>query len=114
MQNCKLGDIPIVKGAKLNKYQCPQNKVEREEMNDRPFGSALGSLINAQVCTRPNIAFIVAVLGRYQSNPGNDQQMDANKVTRYLQRTKEYMLIYMACVFDHLQIVEYTNSCGVL
>ena len=41
-------------------------------MNDKSFGSALGNLMYAQVCTRPNIAFIVGVLGRYQSNPMND------------------------------------------
>jgi hypothetical protein len=41
--------------------QCPKNEVERAEMNDRPYASILGSLIYAQVCTRPDIAFIVGV-----------------------------------------------------
>ena len=72
MQNCKPGEVPVVKGDKLSMEQCPKNEVERAEMNDRPYASILGSLMYAQVCTRPDIAFIVGVLGRYQSNPGND------------------------------------------
>ena len=65
MQNCKPGDIPVVKGDKFNKDQCPKNEIERAKMNDKPFGSALGNLMYAQVCTRPDIAFIVGVFGRY-------------------------------------------------
>ncbi|KAK6162664.1 hypothetical protein DH2020_002505 [Rehmannia glutinosa] len=39
-------------------------------MKNIPYASAVGSLMYAQVCTRPNIAFVVGVLRRYQSNPG--------------------------------------------
>lgn len=41
----------------------------------------------AQVCTRPNVAFAVNVLGRYQSNPGLDHWIAAQKVMRYLKGT---------------------------
>jgi len=34
----------------------------------------------AQVCTRPDIAFMVGILGRYQSNPGNDHWVAATKL----------------------------------
>ena len=48
----------------------------------------------AQVCTHPDIAYIVGMLGRYLSNPGNDHWIAAKRVMRYLQRTKDYILIY--------------------
>jgi len=35
-----------------------------------PYASAVGSLMYAQVCTLPDIAFVVGVLGRYLSNLG--------------------------------------------
>ena len=108
MQNCKPGDTPVAKGDKFSKDQCPKNEIERAEMNGKPFDSALGSLMYAQVCTRPDIAFIVGVLGRYQSNPGNDHWIAAKKVMRYLQRTKEYMLVFRRV--DNLEIVGYTDS----
>ena len=38
--------------------------------------------------------FIVGVLGRYQSNPSIDHWRAAKKVIRYLQGTKDYMLMY--------------------
>ena len=60
--------------------------------NDIPFASALGSILYAQVCIKLDIAFIVGVLRRYQSNHGNDHWMGAKKAMRCLQRTKENML----------------------
>jgi len=36
-------------------------------MNHKPYGSAIGNLMYAQVYTRPDTIFIVRVLGRYLS-----------------------------------------------
>ena len=35
-----------------------------------PYCSVVGSLMYAQVCTRPDIAFVVGVWGRYLNDPG--------------------------------------------
>ncbi|RVW97650.1 Retrovirus-related Pol polyprotein from transposon TNT 1-94 [Vitis vinifera] len=64
MQTCKASDVPVVKGDKLNNEQCPKNDLEKDSMKTIPYASAIGSLMYAQVCTRPDIAFIVNVLGR--------------------------------------------------
>ena len=61
-----------------------------------------------QVCTRPDLAFIVGILGRYMSNPGVDYWNAARRVMRYLQRTKEYMLTYQRS--DILEIIGYSDS----
>jgi len=37
-------------------------------MHHKPYVSTIESLMYAQVCTCPDIAFIVGVLGRYLSN----------------------------------------------
>ena len=58
-----------MKGDKFSKAQCPQNDVERDEMQAVRYASVVGSLIYAQVCTRPDIDFVVGVLGRYLSDP---------------------------------------------
>ncbi|KAK9913447.1 hypothetical protein M0R45_037263 [Rubus argutus] len=57
MQNCSTCDTPMVKGDKLNKDQCPKTDLEREEMKNKPYARLVGSLMYAQVCTRPDIAF---------------------------------------------------------
>ncbi|XP_034703434.1 secreted RxLR effector protein 161-like [Vitis riparia] len=108
MQTCKAGDVPVVKGDKLSNEQCPKNDLEKDAMKTIPYASAIGSLMYAQVCTRPDIAFIVNVLGRYLSNPGHDHWVATKKVMRYLQRTKDFMLVYRRV--DNLEVVGYSDS----
>ncbi|RVW85181.1 Retrovirus-related Pol polyprotein from transposon TNT 1-94 [Vitis vinifera] len=79
-----------------------------QEMQKIPYASAVGSLMYAQVCTRPDIAYIVGMLGRYLSNPGMDHWRAAKRVMRYLQRTKEYMLTYRR--LDQLELIGYSDS----
>ena len=73
-----------------------------------PYASAVGSLMYAQVCTRPNITYIVSVLGRYLSNPGMDHWKATKRVMRYLKKTKNYMLTYKRS--NHLEIIGYSDS----
>ena len=63
MQSCSSGIAPIWKGDKLSKMQCLRNNMEREQMKKIPYASAVGSLMYAQTCTRPDINFIVGMLG---------------------------------------------------
>ncbi|KAJ9696926.1 hypothetical protein PVL29_008922 [Vitis rotundifolia] len=94
MHNCSSTRAPIVKGDKFSKAQCPQNDDEREEMRTIPYSFLVGNLMYAQVCTRPDIAFVVGMLGRYLSNPRSQHWKAAKKVLRYLQETKDLMLTY--------------------
>jgi hypothetical protein len=48
----------------------------------------------AQVCMCPNLAFVIGMLGRFQSNPGLDHWKAAKEVLCYMQGTKDYMLTY--------------------
>lgn len=108
MQDSKPGDTPVAKGDKFSLNQCPKSTLEIKEMQNIPYASAVGSLMYAQVCTRPDIAYIVGMLGRYLSNPGMDHWKAAKRVMRYLQKTKDYMLTYRRS--DHLEIIGYSDS----
>ncbi len=108
MQKCALSDVPIVKGDKFSKSQCPKNKLERKSLKNIPYASAIGSLMYAQVCTRPDIAYAVSVLSRFQSNPGHEHWKAAKKVMRYLKKTEGYMLTFQRT--DHLEVVGYSDS----
>jgi len=68
MQECKSGDTPVAKG---DNFSLKEN-LEIQEMQKILYASAVGSLMYAQVCTRPDIEYIVEVLGRYLSNLGMD------------------------------------------
>ena len=65
MQSCSSGKAPIVKGDIFFKGQCPQNDIKRDQMKAIFYSSVVGSLMYAQVCICPDIAFIVDVLGMY-------------------------------------------------
>ena len=72
MKNCSPSPTPIVKGDRFSLNQCQKNDHEREKTRDAPYASVVGSLMYAQVCTRPDIAYVIRVLGKYQSNPRVD------------------------------------------
>ena len=65
MKVCSPNVAPIMKGDKLSLNQCSKNDLEKESMKNIPYASAVGSLMYAQVCTRPDIAYAVGVLERY-------------------------------------------------
>lgn len=69
MDNCSNSELPIGKGDKLSIDQCSINELKRDNMKDKMYANLIGSLLYAQVCTRPDLAFAVSVLGRFQSNP---------------------------------------------
>ena len=77
-------------------------------MKNIPYASIVGSLMYAQVWTRLDITFAIGMLGRYQSKPSIDHQRDAKKVMRYLQGTKDYMLMYKQT--DNLDVIGYLDS----
>jgi hypothetical protein len=99
---------PIVKGDKFGLYQCPRNQYEIDQIKIVPYASAVGCLQYAQVCTRPDLAFAMGVLGRHQSNPGKEHWMKVNKAFRHLQGTKDLMLTYRRS--DSLEIKGYSDA----
>ncbi|XP_021301086.1 uncharacterized protein LOC110429389 [Herrania umbratica] len=68
MKVCSPSVTLIVKSDKFNLNQCPKNELEREQIRNIPHASTIGSLMYAQVYTRPDITFAVGMLGRYQNS----------------------------------------------
>jgi hypothetical protein len=57
---------PIVKGNKYGSFQSPRNQYEIDQMKSVPYALAVRSLMYAQVCTCPGLAFITGMLDRYE------------------------------------------------
>lgn len=81
-------------------------------MKSKPYASLIGSLMYANIGTRPDLAFIVGLLGRFQSNLGEAHWVDAKKVIRYLQRTKGHMLVYGRDNSYELTCFTYSDLAG--
>ena len=77
-------------------------------MSHIPYPTAIGSLMYAQTCTRPDISPTVGMFGRYQTYPSIDHWKAAKKPMRYFQGTKDLMLTYRHK--DHLEVIGYTVS----
>ena len=79
----------IVKGDRFNLNQCPENELEREQMRNIPYAFVVGSLMYTEVCTRPDIAFVVGMLGRYQSHPGIEHWTIAKESVKIYSRNQK-------------------------
>ena len=84
MHACNPTPAPIVKGDKYGSFQSPRNQYEIDQMKSVPYALAVGSLMYAQVCTRPDLAFMTGMLGRYQKSPGISHWNEIKKVLRYI------------------------------
>ena len=59
-----------------------------------PYASAIGSLMYAMVCTRPNITHAVGVVSRYMSRPGKQHWVVVKWILRYLRDSTDTCLCF--------------------
>ncbi|KAK4836188.1 hypothetical protein QYF36_019680 [Acer negundo] len=107
MQDSKKGMLPFRHGIKLSKEQVPKNEHEEQFMSRVPYASAVGSLMYAMLCTRPDICFAVGIVSRFQSKPGPDHWTAVKHIFKYFKRTRDNMLVYSG---GDLVPVGYTDS----
>ena len=86
MDQAKKGFLPVLQGVKLSKTQCPTNAEDREKMKDVPYDSAIGSIMYAMLCTRPDVCLDISLTGRYQSNPGVDHWTAVKNILKILEK----------------------------
>jgi hypothetical protein len=89
MKDCKPAATPLDPCEKLVKTAGELTEQERVEMENVPYRQAIGSLQYLVQGTRPDIAFAVAKLGQYSSNPGPKHWRALKHVLRYLKKTKD-------------------------
>ena len=59
MEKAKPVSTPHAMHMKLSISQCPSTEEDKEYMRKVPYSSAVGSLMYAMVCTKPDIAHAV-------------------------------------------------------
>lgn len=87
MSNAKHEKVPLAAHFKLSSKQCPNSEDESEYMSQIPYSSAVGSLMYAMICTRPDISYAVSVVSRFMANPGKEHWRAVKWILRYLQGT---------------------------
>ena len=58
------------------------------------YALAIGFIMYAMICTRPDVSFAPSVGSRYQSNPGMGHWTTVKNILKYLNRTKEMFLVF--------------------
>jgi len=85
---------PLDPNVTLSVAQSPQSDTERAEMKSIPYQNITGSLLYAAMATRPDIAFAVGSLCRFNSNYGYEHWLAAKRVVRYLKGTQDLSIVY--------------------
>ncbi|KAJ4720195.1 Retrovirus-related Pol polyprotein from transposon TNT 1-94 [Melia azedarach] len=94
MSTAKPIDTPSAANAHLSVAFAPKSVEEKEYMSRVPYTSAVGSLMYAMVCTRPNLAQSVSVVSRFMGEPGKEHWQAVKRIFRYLKGTFDVGLIY--------------------
>ncbi|GJV26776.1 retrotransposon protein, putative, ty1-copia subclass [Tanacetum coccineum] len=78
-------------------------------MQNIPYASAVGSIMYAVRCTRPDIAFAQNMTSRFQHNPGELHWTTVKNILKYLRNTKDMFLIYGGDMKRELRVSCYTD-----
>ncbi|KAK8554175.1 hypothetical protein V6N12_031146 [Hibiscus sabdariffa] len=108
MEKSKRGFLPMRHGISLSKEMCPSTPQERERMSQIPYASAIGSIMYAMICTRPDLSYALSMTSRYQANPGEGHWTAVKNILKYLRRTKDVFLVYGG--EEELRIMGYTDA----
>ena len=107
MSKSKPVTTPLAGHMKLSSAQCPTSETEKEELRKVPYASAVGSLMYAMICTRPDIAHAVGVVSRFLSNPRKEHWTAVKWIFRYLRGTSRLCLKFGD---NHILLDGYTDA----
>ncbi|KAL0406013.1 UNVERIFIED_CONTAM: hypothetical protein Slati_3915200 [Sesamum latifolium] len=79
---------------KLSKKQSPKTDEELKQMLDIPYASVVGIIQYVVQCNRPDIAYALSLMRRYQVCAWEAHWNTVKIILKYLKRTKDMFLIY--------------------
>ncbi|GKB09485.1 retrotransposon protein, putative, ty1-copia subclass [Tanacetum coccineum] len=83
---------------------------EVKRMQNVPYASAVGSIMYAVRCTRPDVAFAQNITSRFQQNPGEPHWTAVKTILKYLRNTKDMFLVYGRNPEAELRVDCYCNA----
>jgi len=83
---------PMVK--RLTEEDCPKTPKDEEFMKDKLYMRAVGKLIWLALATRPDLAYAVSQLARFNAKPGPTHWVAVKRVFRYIAGTLDYKIVY--------------------
>ena len=72
----------------------PSTDEEHDEMKNIPYQEAIGCIMYLAQSTRPDIAYAVGLMSRFNSNHGRAHWSAVKRILRYLSKTRSLKLVY--------------------
>ncbi|KAK2997449.1 hypothetical protein RJ639_025454 [Escallonia herrerae] len=94
MLNAKPVSTPLGAHFQLSSQLCPGTKEDVEYMSRVPYANAVGCLMYAMVCTRPDISHAVSMVSRYMGNPGKKHWDAVKWIFRYLAGSTNFGVMF--------------------
>ncbi|GKA87967.1 hypothetical protein Tco_0809731, partial [Tanacetum coccineum] len=110
MDNSKRGHIPMQERLDLNKTQDASTPEEVKRMQNVPYTSAVGSIMYAVRCTRPDVAFAQNITSCFQKNPSEPHWTAMKNILKYLRNTKDMFLVYGGNLKAELRVDCYCDA----
>ncbi|KAJ9567521.1 hypothetical protein OSB04_003487 [Centaurea solstitialis] len=92
MSEAKSVNTPFAPHFKLSSALSPSTQADVAYMVRVPYSSAVGSLMYAMICTRPDLAYAVSMVSGYMANPGKEHWKAVQWIFRYLKGTANLCL----------------------
>ena len=71
------------------------------------YASAVEFVMYAMTCTRPDVAYSLGIVSRYQSDPVENYWKVVKTILKYLRNTKDQWLVYGE---SNLRLIGFTDS----
>ena len=105
MSDAKPNSLLLISGHNLD------NKIDDsgEILTNMPYAEAIGSIMYAMVCTRPDIAYFISVLSRYMTKPKLKHWKAIKGLLRYIKGTLDVGLEFGKFT-DGIDIIGYSDD----
>ncbi|GJV75111.1 retrotransposon protein, putative, ty1-copia subclass [Tanacetum coccineum] len=107
MENSKKGYTLMMKKPAYKKSQGAKTTSEVQHMQRVTYASAIGSIMYAVRCTRPDVAFAQNLCSHFQQNPG---EIYWTAILKYLRNTKDMVFVYGAKPEAELKVSCYADA----
>nr|GEY61394.1 retrotransposon protein, putative, Ty1-copia subclass [Tanacetum cinerariifolium] len=94
MENFKKGNLPLHHGIKISKDLRLKINKELDRMSRVPYALAVGLIMYAMTCTRPDVSFALSMVSRQHQNPGEGHLTAIKNILKYLRNNTDKFLVY--------------------
>ncbi|GKA40772.1 hypothetical protein Tco_0733365 [Tanacetum coccineum] len=109
MENSKRSNVPMQEKSNLSKAQGENKLGEVKRIERVLYALAIGSIMYAVRCTRPDVAFAQNLCSRFQQNLSEAHWTVVKTILKYLRNIKDMVLVYGRNPGNELKVTCYTD-----